>query len=97
MSVDLEVAKAHLNTIDEDDDQVERLIDAAQNYLERQLGFKVADKFPNDVPPALDQAVLMLVGHWYENREASLVGTTTETLPLGFTDIVNSYRNWSWA
>ena len=97
MSVDLDTAKAHLNiTIDEDDEQLERLIPAAQDHLESQLGFKIADEYPDSVPAALDQAVLMLVGHWYESREASVVGTNIDTVPMGFTDIVNNHRNWSW-
>ena len=82
---------------------VERLIDAAQSWLEAQLGYKLGEKFPpagsplmSTVPPALDQAILLMVGHWYANREGSLVGVSAAPLPLGIADIVNDWRDWSW-
>jgi uncharacterized phiE125 gp8 family phage protein len=34
------------------------------------------------VPPALVQAVQMLVGHWYANRENSVVGTIAADVPF---------------
>lgn len=82
---------------------VERLIDAAHSWLEAQLGYKLVERYPpagspllSTVPPALDQAVLLLVSHWFVNREASLVGVSAAPLPFGVADIVNDYRDWSW-
>lgn len=34
------------------------------------------------VPPAIKQAILLLVGHWYENRETVVVGTIVADLPF---------------
>jgi len=34
-------------------------------------------------PADIQQAVLLLVGHWFENREAGVVGTTSEEVELG--------------
>jgi uncharacterized phage protein (predicted DNA packaging) len=103
MTVTVDDAKKHLNlTTDDDSALVQRLISAAQDWLESQLGYKLADKFTSgspaalNVPPALDQAVLMLVGHWYANREATLVGVSAAPLPFGLADIVNDWRDWSW-
>lgn len=36
-----------------------------------------------DVPAEIRSAILMLVGHWYENREAAIVGTIVATTPYG--------------
>lgn len=43
-----------------------------------------------DVPADLKQAVLLLVGHFYANREE--VGDQKHALPLGATTIINRYR-----
>jgi len=34
----------------------------------------------SDVPQTVKQAILLLVGHWYENREASLVGSVSREI-----------------
>lgn len=44
------------------------------------------------VPHAIRQAARMLVGHWYENREAVVIGTTTATVPLAVSHLLAPYR-----
>jgi uncharacterized phiE125 gp8 family phage protein len=46
----------------------------------------------SDVPQALRQAALLLVGHWYENREQSVIGTITATLPFAVEHLIAPYR-----
>lgn len=36
-----------------------------------------------DVPPAILHAARLMIGHFYENREESIVGVTAQSLPLG--------------
>lgn len=43
------------------------------------------------VPPQLMQALLLLVGHWFENHEAVVMGSAME-LPLGVADICRQFR-----
>jgi uncharacterized phiE125 gp8 family phage protein len=38
---------------------------------------------PGDLPQRLRQAVLLLVSHWYENREQNIVGVSVSQLPWG--------------
>jgi uncharacterized phiE125 gp8 family phage protein len=45
-----------------------------------------------DVPAAIRAAILLLVGHWYENREASVVGVSVAELPLAVDRLLNPYR-----
>ena len=98
MTVSLDDAKAHLNvTFDTDDALITRLIGVASDWLERQLGYRIADRYPDGVPPAIDHAVLLMMAHYYENREGALVGVNAQTLPFGVIDIVNDYRDWSWS
>jgi uncharacterized phiE125 gp8 family phage protein len=47
---------------------------------------------PADVPQALKQAMLLLVGHWYGNREAVNVGNITSELPFTVQALLAPYR-----
>ena len=47
------------------------------------------------LPPALRAAILLVVGHLFENREAVLTGTIASELPLGVQALIDPYRlNW---
>ncbi|MEP9372580.1 head-tail connector protein [Mesorhizobium sp. KR1-2] len=97
MIVNVETLKEQIVVdIDDDDALIERKIAAAQDHIERQLGFKIEEEYPSGVPAALVEAVCQLVGHWYENREATAIGVSVQELPFSVADIVREYRNWSW-
>lgn len=101
MIVDVATLKEQLRVDFNDDDAlVDRKIAAAQDHIERHLGYKIEATYggtsQDPIPPALIEAVCQLVGHWYENREAVIVGVNAEELPLNVADIVREYRNWSW-
>ncbi|MTH96648.1 head-tail connector protein [Roseibium sp. RKSG952] len=49
----------------------------------------------SDVPDAIRHAILLLVGHFYENREAVTVGVTATDLPLGVDRLISGYRRVS--
>lgn len=55
-----------------------------------QAGYGTAD----DVPAPLCEAIKQLAAHWYENREAVLIGTQAFALPLSLFDLVGPYRAW---
>jgi uncharacterized phiE125 gp8 family phage protein len=44
-----------------------------------------------DVPDDMKQAVLMLISHWYENREAVIVGTISAEVSLGVNQLLSPY------
>lgn len=83
-----------------DDNLMTRKIAAAQDHIERLLGFKIEETYGGEdqdpVPPALVEAVLQTAAHWYENREATLVGVSGQELPFGVWSIVNEYREYSF-
>lgn len=96
--------KQQLNITDDlgtdDDALLGRKLSAAQGYIERLLGFKIEERYGGDdqepVPPALAEAVALTAAHWYENREASLVGISAQELPMGVWSIVSEYREYSF-
>lgn len=45
----------------------------------------------NSIPPAVKQAVLLLVGHFYENREAT-TPLSLNVLPIGVESLLYPYR-----
>lgn len=93
----------HLNLggLDGADDAVlGRLIGAAQSKLEASLGYRIEARYGGEdqepVPDALVHAVRLLAGHFYENREASIVGVSITEIPFGVADIVADFRGYSF-
>lgn len=44
------------------------------------------------IPYALKQAMLLIIGHLYQNRSDVLINTHVETLPNGAVSLMNQYR-----
>lgn len=104
-AVTLSDVKEHLNqTLDVDDALIERKIMAAQEHLENLLGFALDAEYPTTgsvtypatVPASIKECICQLVAHWFENREATLVGVSAQQLPFSVWDIVNAHRRWSF-
>ena len=89
--VTLEEAKAHLRVdFDDDNSAIEKMLESAVDHLSS----IDVDMTADPLPPALNQAVLLLVGHFYMNREA----TTAEQIrftPLGVDRLIAPYRGIS--
>lgn len=102
--VTVDQLKQQLNLTDDlgtgDDALLGRKIEAAQDHLERLLGFRIEESYGGSgqsaIPPALVEATCQLAAHWYENRESAVVGVTAQALPFGLADIVREYREWSF-
>ena len=102
MTLNVEALKAHLN-IAGDLDAVDgavlpRFLTAATRHVENDLGIRLTDfvEFPDGPPEDVEQAVLMLAAHWYENREATLVGVTAQQVPFGYDSIIANHRSYTF-
>jgi hypothetical protein len=42
-------------------------------------------------------AMLLLIGHWYANRESVVVGTITSELPMAVEALIAPYRHFHFA
>lgn len=103
MALDAEALKGQLNMTDDEADEIddailERLIEAAQAHTERVLGYKLDDttELPDGVPADLEHAVLMIAAHWFNEREAVLIGVTGQPTPFGADQILSEYRNYTY-
>ena len=48
-----------------------------------------------DVPPLMRQAMLMLIGHWYQNRESVQIGAVASIeIELSTRNMLRQYRTW---
>lgn len=82
-------AKAHLRiNTDSEDGVIQGLIDAATDHLQS----IDVDVSAVPLPPALHHAILLLVGHYYENREA-VSDQPVHVLPLGVARLIAPYRS----
>lgn len=101
--ITLEQIRAHLSLTDDlgtaDDGLIENQVAAAQNHIERILGFQIEETYggagQQAVPPALKQAVLMLAAWWYDCRETAGMGSANE-MPFGVASIVNEFREFTF-
>jgi hypothetical protein len=43
-------------------------------------------------PPEIDQTMLLLIGHWYRNREAVVVGSITKEIEYAIEALAGPFR-----
>lgn len=87
--------KAHLNITDDADDALlEQYVEAAEGWIEIFTGANLAELTPT--PGPIKQAIRMLAGSFYENREDVLIGINAESVPHGVHELIAPFRNWSF-
>lgn len=100
-AVTLEDAKRHLRVdVKTDDALIEALCLSATQMAEHEMQRAVISRdgqeglaeSPENVPAAVKQWVLLVVGHFYENRQAA----TTELKALPYIGaLLDPYRTWT--
>ena len=96
--IPLELAKKHLNLDDdytEDDEYIVGLVAAAKGAVEKALNAsldRLAEENGGEVPMAIIQAILLVVGNWYQNRE--ITGSKVAALPYNFEYLINLYKHY---
>lgn len=99
MYIDLKLAKQHLNLEPdyvEEDEYILQLIDASEAavrvHINDDLG-KIARCNGGLLPAPITQAMLLMLGHLYQNRE--IVGNKVQVLPQSYAYLLELYRNFS--
>lgn len=86
--LDLARVKLHLRLDgDEEDSIVIGYIEAAKAHVAMHCDRVLVEADPAGpeemgLTPDVEQAILLLVGHWYANREAVVTGTISTAVPL---------------
>jgi len=89
--VTLPLAKAHMNVVSNDDDELISLyLGAAETWLGNYIGKPLTEIDP--LPDDLKLAVLKQAAFYYEQREAVAFGIAMQIAPFGVTSIADSYR-----
>jgi len=101
VTVTLQELMAQTNALPEDATLLELYADAAEEQIEVDTNRPLAELIPkgeSSYPKKIKLAVLLLVGHWYRNREAfstvemKEVPKTYNTLVASFRDFAKPYR-----
>ena len=95
-TVDLELLKKHVRADDfaDDDDYLAHLLDAAEQYVctaTNREASELLEMGGGNLPPTLQQAVLLIAGHWYNQREA-VSGVQMAEVPYTLQALINPYR-----
>lgn len=97
--ISLKRAKEHLRVTADDENALIRLyIKAAREYAEKYQNRVFVSDDP-DVEPAEPgalevAAMLLIIGHLYENRETVVVGSSAISVPTGAISLLTFNRVW---
>lgn len=95
--VTLDDMKAHLGVTDDADDAlILDKISAAQAYMEASLGYEIETEFTS-VPSDITEAVKQQTAHFYENREATIVGVSVLMTPAAVEQTIANRRRYAWS
>lgn len=98
MFLTLERTKKHLNIDEdftEDDNYILSLISVAETIVQKHIDCKYEDIEEEDgvLPAPLLQAMLLLVGNLYANRE-SVTYTNANEIPFAYDYLLSLYKNF---
>ena len=96
MYITLEEAKKHLNidtVFTDDDSYIETLINVAENVVQKHIDVELSD-LGDTLPTPLKQAMLLLIGNYYANRESVTYGAATP-LPHAYEYLIALFKNYN--
>lgn len=96
--LELDIVKKHLNIepdFTEDDEYILGLIDMAEQAVRVHVNEDfalLAEQNGGCIPAPLCQAMLLMIGNMYQNREP--LGTKNLALPFNYQYLIDLYRNY---
>lgn len=95
-TVDIALLKMHVRADDfsDDDAYLQHLLDAAEQYVceaTNRTSEELAKLGGGKLPVTLQQAVLLIAGHWYNQREA-VSGVQMAEVPYTLQALIKPYR-----
>lgn len=100
MYIDTVILKKHLNLDEqylEDDELLKAYemaaVQAVENHIARPLS-EIVDEH-GKLPPSVKHAILLLVGHFYANRE-SVSFASASVIPLAYEYLLQPYKSYAF-
>ena len=98
--IPLDLIKKHLNLdadFVEDDAYLENLCYVAQQQVELHIGYHLSELLNEYglLPKPIEQAILIFIGHLYDNREATST-LTVKQVPLAFEYLIQFFKNYRY-
>lgn len=94
--ISLDIAKQHLVVdVNIDDAYISELINVAEDVVTKSLNINSLSEIETGglLPPAINQAILLLIGNFYANREP--VGySNLSKLPLSYHFLIDCYKSY---
>lgn len=66
--------------------------DIIDNLNAVEINYVVGTRLASDVDNAIKQALLLTIGHWYQNREAVIVGRQVNEMPMSAKYLLDQYK-----
>ena len=100
MYIDTVILKKHLNideTWVEDDEYIKALCLAAENAVENHIARPLSEIVDERgrLPSSVRHAILLLVGHFYANRE-SVSFASASVIPLAYEYLLQPYKSYAF-
>lgn len=94
--VDLELLKQHVRADDffDDDAYLEHLLETAEAYViqaTNRSDIELLELGGGALPPTLIHSILLIAGHWYNQREG-VAGVTMSEVPYTLQALIKPYR-----
>lgn len=77
-----------------DDEYLMSLIEVAEEIVSQHIN-RSLDEYTPALPAPIKQAILLLIGNYYSNREPIVIGTITNKLPLSYEYLLSPYIKYS--
>ena len=86
-----------LRTIATITDDTHLTVDLAFSTTKTGLTYVMHPGIPSPVPLKLKQAMLLIAGHFYNTREATVMGVSINKIPYGYDYLISKDKNYSIA
>lgn len=97
MYITIEEIKQHLQIdadYNGDDEYLMSLIEVAEEIVSQHIN-RPLDEYTPTLPAPIKQAILLLIGNYYSNREPITVGVQSYKLPLSYEYLLSPYIKYS--
>lgn len=107
VTIDLAKRQVNLDEITSEDDYLQHLLEAAEVHVANITHRTIAeiietygvdedgDGINDDLPPTLKHAILLMVAHWYNQREA-VAAVQMREVPQAFKALILPYKRLSY-